>query len=180
MEIEMKFINQKFVWLILSLIVFSLQTNAQDKIFDESVLSESGKQAYQRLLKVELFALGGIYSSAQTSDGEIALDILIEEREAISSLKSLVKSATPEGGLYALFGLRKLKSDSLKEYLKIFKEKPELAERGEGRNNIPQAKVRRMDGCESFTETRLKVADEIVNGEFDIWLSEEWIKLKKS
>ncbi len=175
----MKFLNRKFVLLILSLFVFLLQTNAQKKTFDESVLSKSEKQAYQKLLKVELFALGPIYSSAKTSDGELALDILIKEKEAVSTLKSLVENATPEGGLYALFGLRKLKPDSFEQYLKIFKSKTEVTERGEGSDKIPQAKVRRMDGCESFTENRLKVAEEIVSGKFDIWLSEEWLKLKK-
>jgi hypothetical protein len=176
----MKFINRKFVWLILSSIVFSFQVNAQERSFDESALSAKGKQAFQKLLKVELFALGPISSSARTSDGELALDILIKEKKAISSLKSLIKNATPEGGLYALFGLRKLKADSFDERLKNFKSRSELAERGEGFDKIPKAEVRRMDGCESFTENRLKVADEIVSGKFDTWLSGEWIKLKKS
>jgi hypothetical protein len=176
----MKFINRKFVWLILSLIVFSFQVQAQSKGFNESILSDTGKQAYQNLLKADIFALGPIGASARTSDGELALDILVREKEVVSSLKSLVENATPEGALYALFGLRKLKSDSFEQYLKIFNSKPELAERGESFDKIPKAKVRRMDGCTLFFDTKLKVANDIVNGEFDSWLSEEWTKHKKS
>lgn len=88
------------------------QINAQEKEFDESVLSEKGKQAFKTLLKTELFALGPIYSSASVPEGELALDILTEEKKATSALKNLVDKATPEGGLYSLFGLRKLKSEA--------------------------------------------------------------------
>ena len=111
----MKFINRKFVWLILSLFVLSIQANAQEKTFDESVLSDKGKQAYQTLLKVDLFALFGISYSGETSKGELALDDLLTEKESTNAFKSLIKNATPEGGLYALLGLKMLNCDCFKE-----------------------------------------------------------------
>ncbi len=176
----MKFINRKFVWLILSLIVFScqtnvqnsLQTNAQDKNFDESVLSANGKNAYQNLLNEELFAFGGIYESGETSDGEKAFDILVEEQEAISAFKSLVKNAKPEGGLYALFGLRMLKCDCFKKEIENFKKLPELPERKSKGENLAIGKgsVARMEGCEMSRQGRLEVAEEIATGKFDDWI----------
>jgi len=102
----MKNTNRKFIWLILSLLVFSFQVNAQEKTFDESVLTESGKPAYQTLLKIKLFAIGGIGYGGETSEGEKAFDILLEDKEAISAFKSLVKKGTMEGGMYGLFGLK--------------------------------------------------------------------------
>jgi len=102
----MKNTNRKFVWLILSLFVFLLPAMAQNKTFDQTVLSESGKQAYQTLLKIKLFAIGGIGYGGETSEGEKVFDILLEEKEAISAFKSLVRSGTIEGGMYGLFGLK--------------------------------------------------------------------------
>jgi hypothetical protein len=102
----MKFMNRKFGWLILSLIVFSFQATAQEKDFDDSVLSEKGKLAYKTLLSIELFAIGGIGYDGKTSEGEKVFDILLDEKEAISAFKSLVKNATIEGGMYGLFGLK--------------------------------------------------------------------------
>lgn len=102
----MKFINRKFVWLILSLTMLSIQANAQAKTFDESVLSESGKQAYRTLLKIKLFAIGGIGYSGETSDGEKVFDVLLEEKEAGLAFRSLIKNGTIESGMYGLFGLK--------------------------------------------------------------------------
>ena len=117
----MKFMNRKFVWLLLSVIVFSLQTSAQERTFDESVLSERGKKAYQTLLKMELFAIGGIGYSGTTSEGEKTLDILVDENEALPAFKSLVNDATIEGGLYGLLGLKMLGCECFQAELINFK-----------------------------------------------------------
>ena len=142
MEIDMKFINQKFVWLILSLILFSLQANAQDKTFDESVLSGSGKQAYQTLLKLKLFAMGGIGYGAATSEGEKAFDILLEDKEAISAFKSLVKKGTLEGGMYGLFGLKMIDCDCFQSEFESYKKNKLLKDNKE--------KFSMMAGCNSI------------------------------
>ena len=117
----MKFINRKFVWLILSLIVFSIQVNAQKKNFDESVLSENGKQAYQKLLKVKLFAIGGIGYDGETSEGEKFFDILFVEKESGLAFKSLIKNGTIEGGMYGLFGLKMIDCDCFQQEFADFK-----------------------------------------------------------
>jgi hypothetical protein len=79
---------------------------AQEGLFDESSLGKNGRSAYQTLLKVKLFAIGGIGYSGDTSDGERAFDILLEERDALTAFKSLTEKATIEGGMYGLLGLK--------------------------------------------------------------------------
>lgn len=110
--------------IILSLIlfmVFSISCFGQDKPFDESVLSENGKQAYQTLLKIQLFAIGGIGYSGAISEGDKAFDILLEDKEAVSAFKSLIKKATIEGALYGLFGLKMVDCSCYREEFINFK-----------------------------------------------------------
>ena len=117
----MKFINRKFAWLVLSLIVLFAQANAQEKTFDEAILSESGKQAYQMLLKIKLFAIGGIGYGGETSEGEKAFDILLEDNEAVLAFKSLAKNASSESGLYGLLGLKINDCDCFEQELNNYK-----------------------------------------------------------
>lgn len=81
---------------------------AQDKPFDSSSLSEAGRQAYQFLLKERVFAIGGVGYGGETSKGELALDVLIEEKNALDALRQLISDASSEGAVYGLFGLRML------------------------------------------------------------------------
>jgi hypothetical protein len=166
MEFKMNFIKRKFVWLILSLAVFTLQTMAQEQTFDDSVLSENGKQAYQTILKVEMFAIGGIGEGGTISKGEEALNILIREKESILALKYLVKKATPEGGLYALFGLKELNCECFEKELKTFESLPEPSKRElDEIFVIGEGEVKTMHGCLITREKRLEVAQHIKNGQ---------------
>ena len=167
----MKFTNRKFIWLILILAAFSFSLNAQEKDFDDSVLSEKGKWAYQTLLKVDLFAVGGIGYGGETSKGEESLNILLDENEPISALKRLLRDATPEGELYALLGLRILKCDCFEEEFNTFLAKPEVGERKAwGRSKLAAGKVMRMAGCMGFSEKRVEAAENIKSGKFDDWI----------
>lgn len=172
----MRFVSLKFVYLFLSLMLISVQSKAQDQSFDESVLSASAKQAYQALMNVELFALGGIGEAGVTSEGEKVLDILVKEKEAIPALKNLVKNAKPEGALYALFGLRMLKCKCFNQEIENFKKNPELLIRNPENQflEIEAGSVARMSGCKMFNQKGLEVAEEIATGKFD-----DWIKLKE-
>ncbi len=175
----MKFINQKFAWLILSLIVFSFQSNAQEKTFDSSVLSAEGKKAYQELLKIDTFAIGGVGYSGTTSKGEEALIILVKEKEAISALKELAKTALPEGGLYGIFGLKILKCDCFDEEFEEFINKRELGERKIwGGLKISSGNVHMMAGCLGFAEKRVEVAEKIKSGEFDSYIERHFNLIK--
>ena len=73
--------------------------------FDDSRLSEAGRQAYQKLFGARVFRIGKVYGS-QISAEERALAVLLQEKEAVEALRSLISDASPEGGLYGLLGLR--------------------------------------------------------------------------
>ena len=171
-------INRKFVWLVLSLIIFSLQANAQEKITYSFVLTNTGKKAYQNLVDTNLFALGGIGYSGSTSDGEKSLDILLQEREGKKALQELAKTVSSEGGLYALIGLKMLKCDCFVEAVNDYKKLPEPPERKGYIGKTAAGAVTRMSGCFISWQKRLEVAEEIVKGDFDEEI--EWkIRLKE-
>ena len=94
---------------------------AQGSRFDSSSLSQKGRQAYYGLLKVELFAIGGIGYGGTTSSGEKFLDVLIEEKTATEAFKQLITDGTTEGGFYGLFGLKMLNCDCFEKELARYK-----------------------------------------------------------
>ncbi|HEX8368470.1 MAG TPA: hypothetical protein VF604_08010 [Pyrinomonadaceae bacterium] len=177
----MKSVNLKFGWLVLSLALLSFNAIAREKTFDQSVLSEKGREAYQTLLKVELFALGGVGYGGSSSEGEQALDILVQEKQAIPAFRSLVKISTPEGGLYALVGLKMLNCDCLKEELTNYRSLPEPPARKENtRDKIEKGNVERMRGCFIFQESRLKIAGDIETDKEEIkWKLDNSAKKKQ-
>ena len=150
----MKFINRKFIWLILIVAAFSVSSNAQEKDFDDSVLSEKGNQAYQTLLEVDLFAIGGIGYSGKISEGERAFDVLIEEKEADSAFKSLVKNGTLEGGMYGLFGLKVIDCDCFQDEIESFKNT---------RISNDKEKLSTQSGCFSTTVKSIKEKESFLN-----------------
>jgi hypothetical protein len=146
------------------------------KTFDESVLSGKGKQAYQTLLKTELFAFGGSDYSGMSSSGERALYVLLKEKNSVAAFSNLIDKATPEGGLYALLGLRKKKCTCFDEEFQKFVNRPELSERVKFSSESPQGKieiaipkgsVERGGGGIHFYEKRMDVANNIKAGKFD-------------
>jgi hypothetical protein len=105
---------KKLIELLSAIIIlglFFINLKAQDTRFDESVLSEKGSAAYQILLNIDLFSIGGVGYSGDTTEGEIAFLDLLEEQEALPAFRSLTLSATVEGGLYGLAALEYLNCD---------------------------------------------------------------------
>lgn len=109
--------------LVASILVLQACLFAQNKAFDDSVLTGAGRGAYQTLLKMKLFAMGGIGYGGETSPGEKALDVLIEEKEAVAAFKGLIDNATIEGGFYGLFGLKMLGCDCFDSEVANYKAK---------------------------------------------------------
>lgn len=172
----MKVVNRKFVWLILNAFIFSLQVSAQEKYFDESILSKKGKEAYRTLLRTELFAFGGTDVSGANSSGEDAFDVLIKEKKAVPAFSSLIEKATPEGGLYALFGLRALKCKCFDDEFQKFINLPEPPKRVKDELYlsdrklelaIPAGSVERGGDGVHYYEKRLDAANNIRAGKFD-------------
>jgi hypothetical protein len=122
--------------LLLGIIAPLLNTWAAPRSeFDVAKLSDDGRNAYQKLLNVRLFAIGGVGFGAQTSTGELALHVLLNEKEATAALKSLVHDATPEGSLYGLLGLRLSNLAVFKVEVENYQEPPE-------RNSSPLIKFK--------------------------------------
>lgn len=88
--------------------MFAVSVSAQVNQFDPTSLSVPGRQAYEGLSKVKLFAIGPVGYAGGTSDGERYLDVLIEEKQAPDAFKQLISDGTLEAGLYGLFGLKML------------------------------------------------------------------------
>ena len=129
-------------YLLILFILLSIPCFAQEKDFDESVLTDNGKQAYQTLLRVQLFAIEGIGYSGKTSEGEVAFDMLLEDKEAISAFKSLLNKATIEGALYGLFGLKMTKCDCYQEeFIKLKKSRV---------SNNNSEKLSTAEGCSYY------------------------------
>jgi hypothetical protein len=112
----------------------SLAIHAQTSI-DQTILA---KQAYQKLLKMDTFAIGGTGYSGETSAGEKELDSLLKEIGAVPALRLLVREGTNEGSLYGLVGLNLLGCDCYQEELTWFRKN--RIEAGVG-------PIREMSGC---------------------------------
>jgi hypothetical protein len=153
------------VFLLVISLIFVFRTNAQSMEFDESVLSEKGKIAYQTLLKADKYALFGVGFGGETSEGELALDVLVEEKDAIPALEQLIVKATPEGAIYALVGLKMLDCECLKEQLKIFKTMPEPKQRKLNQyESIHKDDIRTQSGCIISSKKKQDLIKEIEVG----------------
>src|SRR5678815_2836586 len=73
--------------------------------FDQSGLSQRGQDAYIKLRTAAFFSIGPVGYVGQPSGEEIALRELMHEGKATDALKSLCRTATTAGSLYALLGL---------------------------------------------------------------------------
>ncbi|MGD0547073.1 MAG: hypothetical protein ABR991_04520 [Terracidiphilus sp.] len=113
--------------------------------------------AIERLLKVDVFAFGGIGIAGQTSKGEIDFRVILSQPApvALQALEKLYKTGNPQGKAYALFGIRKLNPSRFKEILVSASKSAE--------------KVAVMSGCIVMNESLSDIAKRIDNGKFDLF-----------
>jgi hypothetical protein len=78
---------------------------ARKSKFDVECLSPKGRAAYQKLFSADIFRVGGVGYSGETSEEELGWYDLLDESDAVEALKSLVGDGSYEGGLYGLLGL---------------------------------------------------------------------------
>lgn len=104
------------------ILFLSAVASAQDAAFDRTLLSEKGRQAFSTLTAVPVFAIGGVGYSGETSKGELALDVLIEEKAAVGAFKQLITDGTIEGGFYGVVGLKMLDCKCFDQEFLRFKE----------------------------------------------------------
>jgi hypothetical protein len=110
-------------------------------------------KAYERLVKANVFAFGGVGFAGTTSDGEKAFHVVLASTNGLEVLKKVLKDGTREAQMYALCGLRKLApKDYQAEAERIGAEK---------------ATVKMMTGCLMFEEPVAKVVEGILSGAYD-------------
>lgn len=114
---KMKEIHRIVLLVCLGLCLLFTSAKSQGREFDPSSLSEAGQKAYRSLLTEKVFAIGGVGYSGETSKGELALDLLIEEKDAINAFRQLIRDASSEGALYGLFGLQMLRCECYNDEL---------------------------------------------------------------
>jgi hypothetical protein len=142
----------------------------QDAKFDVAKLSQNGRKAYGEVFNAGVFAVGPVGWGAQTSEAELALHVLLAEKEAVSALKSLINDASPEGSLYGLLGLRFVDIGAFKEEIENYKTKPGPPERESepsSRFKTPKGHVVTQRGCIILRRPRESVVNTIEAGDYD-------------
>lgn len=104
-------VSVALILVIVMLSGFVAVASGQQTTFNKSALTFQGQRAFDELRRIKLFAIGGIGYGGETSKGELALDVLIEEKESLEAFKQLIQNGTTEGAMYGLFGLRMLRCD---------------------------------------------------------------------
>jgi len=164
--------------LIIVTLLSVVSAAAQSAELRPEPLSPKGRVAFNKLFSACVFRIGGVGYAAQTSKEELALYDLLEEREAIGALKSLVATASYEGGLYGLLGLSIRNHTEFNMAVEIYKARKERPEwQTTGSFNCFRAEgemVTTQSGCIISTESRDKVVADIQSGRFDKLLNAKY------
>jgi hypothetical protein len=150
---------------------------AQKSKFEEERLSAKGRVAYQRLFSADIFRVGGVGYSGETSEEELALYVLLSESEAIEALQSLVSDGSYEGGLYGLLGLSVTDVGKFNRAVEVYKSREPPPERRMSQSFIglsaAKGKVIIQSGCIIEADDWLKVVSNIQSGRYDRILQKE-------
>ena len=164
--------------LIVAVLLSVVSVAAQSAEFRPVQLSPKGRVAFNKLFSACVFRIGGVGYAAQTSKEELALYDLLEEREAIEALKSLVATGSYEGGLYGLVGLsirNHTEFNMAVEIYKARKQRPERQPTGSFECSLADGEmVATQSGCLFSTEARDKVVTDIQSGRFDRLLNAKY------
>ena len=156
--------------------VLSTVAPAHNGSFKREELSAKGQVAYDRLISACVFSIGSVGYAGTTSENELALYDLLEEPSGIEALKSLVTTASYEGGLYGLIGLSLKNNGEFNRAVDLYKARDRRPERPKG-NSIgchiidnDDEQVTTQAGCILMPELRANVVTKIQSGRYDSWL----------
>jgi hypothetical protein len=139
--------------------------------FKRAQISPKGRIAYDRLRSACIFRVGGVGYGGETSKEELALYLLLDERQAVEALKSLVTAGSYEGGLYGLLGLslgNKAEFDRAVEIYNARNERPEWQATGSFECfRATGDAVTTQSGCIIRSELRTKVVTSIQSGRYE-------------
>ena len=161
------FLSSVAVALTLSLCVAHA---AQKPKFDVERLSLKGRAAYQKLFTADIFRVGGVGYSGETSGEELALYDLLDESEAAEALRSLVSDGSYEGGLYGLLGLSITNVGEFNRAVEVYKSREQPPERRLQSFvglEVPKGQVTTQSGCIIGADDWLKVVNNIQSGRYD-------------
>ena len=140
-------------------------------IFDSSKLTEDGRKAFQKLLSAGQFTVGPAGYGGYSQE-ENALHILLKEKYAEEACLSLAADANYKGELYALLGLRFLKSEAYVNALEKYKLRPTPPERVVWGKKVGQGGIITMKGCffmrVKLTEALAEVEAGSLDKEFEL------------
>ena len=120
---------------------------------DSSTPLQNPEQAYQQLLSIKCFAFGGVGYAGIPSRGELCFKKVLSSANALQRFKAVLTNGTPEGKLYALFGIRQIfRSDFAAQAESVLKENP---------------RVTTMSGCIMRHEPATNVVARIAAGYYD-------------
>ena len=167
--------------IILTVTIALLGTAAppQNAGFNRVQLSPKGQVAYDRLFSACVFRVGGVGYAGQTSEEELALYDLLEEKRAGEALKSLVSAGSYEGGLYGLVGLSLTNHEEFNRAVDVYKARKE-ARGSQPTNLLPcnlsdsEEYVATQSGCIYSTSLRTEVVTEIQSGRYDSQLRRQF------
>ena len=150
------------------LLLSASEVHSQSQCNQPYTLSEIGKTALQSLQKEPTFALGGVGYAGHTSDGEKAMNVLLDQNSAQEVLFELATKNSGVGGLYGLVGLKIIKSNCFQEGYQQYLKLPDLTElKSTGFEDIPKGYVETMSGCMIGYASRIDLAGEIAGGKMD-------------
>jgi len=98
-------------------ILLAVTTHASTADWPLKGLPDEAQLAWQTLRSVDVFAFGPVGFAGETSEGELAMRILLRYPNAVSIFQLVASQSTPEGRLYALVALRSIDHDAYREAL---------------------------------------------------------------
>lgn len=156
--------------IFLALSICVAQAHQKSK-FSVERLSLKGRTAYQKLFAADIFRVGGVGYSGETSEEELALYDLLDEKESIEALKSLVSDGSYEGGLYGLLGLSVINVEEFNRTVEVYKSREQPPERIASQSFpgviVPRGKVAIQLGCIISRDDWLKIVGNIQSGRYD-------------
>ena len=114
--------------------------------------SEPADSTFDRLMKVDKFAFGGIGEGGDISQGEQDFNVILSRRSALADFVWLYSNGTLQAKAYALVGIRYLSQTRFRELAQSMGDSKES--------------VHRQSGCKSFEEPFEKVFQDIASGRY--------------
>lgn len=141
--------GMKNVFAIFTLVVLSALVIRAD---ESKTGGYQAHEAYTTLMRARTFAIGGVGFAGTTSGPELALREVLKQPDAVATCQKLVATATVEGQMYGLLGLKLSNDKAFAQALPRYKDS--------------KTAVQVMSGCILGTDKVGEVAARIEKGSY--------------